>query len=602
MIKKKSSITRSLSSKRSMNKNNKLRVLVLIISVAIIVPALLMGKNISQSKLFSFAADTCDIQVSAGSSIQSALDIIQPGQTICLSPGIYHERLFTKRAGTATAPITIRGTDIAKDPNLRFKTILYGTSSIININHSYYHLEGFAVDGQEMMKDLTFPTDPTQVPAFKSNNKSLAIKGKIIYIANDTAARDITGVVIHNMYLRRAGEECLRMRNNSNGNEISDSVIEWCGLFPKPSDGFDYHNGEGVYIGTSLTSTDQPMYANDQSRYNIVKNNIIHTYGSECFEVKENAHHNTLLQNECAYNLEPGNLNGSNIELRGQQNTIENNSIFSSAGVNIKLKSDSAAYNYGGNSIIRNTLTNATGDSVSNSQDNKGVLCGNSIEGTVSGLNKAELTSSCVDNTATPSPTIIPSATPTMMPSPTLTPTRTPTPTDKPTPTSTPLPTSLILKATITPIADAYTNASSKSSNYGTKSSIAVVSGSSIKTGYLKFNLLSFKDKTIKSAKLKMYVSDSSSNTISIKSVTDITWGEKTITYSNRPTTGTSIATLIPSKSSSFIEVDLTNYFMDKAGQTVSLGFDSNSTNTYEFASRDNSTSARRPVLTLEYN
>ena len=59
-------------------------------------------------------------------------------------------------------------------------------------------------------------------------------------------------------------------------------------------DQYKYHNAEGVYVGTSRKSTDQPLYANDTSNNIVVRDSTINTYGSECFEVKENAHHNRM--------------------------------------------------------------------------------------------------------------------------------------------------------------------------------------------------------------------------------------------------------------------------------------------------------------------
>ena len=53
-------------------------------------------------------------------------------------------------------------------------------------------------------------------------------------------------------------------------------MIQWCGLFAKEASATRYawHNGEGVYIGTSPKSTDQPMYAGDTSSGNVVSGNV----------------------------------------------------------------------------------------------------------------------------------------------------------------------------------------------------------------------------------------------------------------------------------------------------------------------------------------
>lgn len=317
-------------------------------------------------------------------TIQHGLDVAKPGTSIDLSPGIYHETLTTRINGSEAAPIVVRGGDNAKSKDRRYKTILYGSGRIVNIDHSYYRFEGFAIDGQEALAGKAYPTDPSKVTAFKDENRSIIKDSKLIYIGSDDATRYLTGIKIMNMYLRGAGGECIRLRNGAHHNEISDSVIEYCGMFGKDrgSDSFRYHNGEAIYIGTSPKSTTQPMYANDTSNNNIARRNIINTYGSECFNVKENANRNVFAGNECRYNLEPAEFSGSNVELRGDNNVVEGNLITESFGVNVKLKSDAADYDKGGNIIRNNTLSHAQKGNISN--DHKAaVICGNKLDSTI---------------------------------------------------------------------------------------------------------------------------------------------------------------------------------------------------------------------------
>ena len=87
--------------------------------------------------------------------------------------------------------------------------------------------------------------------------------GRLIYVGAADDSRDLTGITITNMFLNGAGGECVRLRNNAHDNAITDSVIQYCGMFGKGDDDdrAAYHNGEGVYIGTSPNSDDQPMHA-----------------------------------------------------------------------------------------------------------------------------------------------------------------------------------------------------------------------------------------------------------------------------------------------------------------------------------------------------
>ena len=101
--------------------------------------------------------------------------------------------------------------------------------------------------------------------------------GRLVYVGAAEETRDLTGITITNMFLNGAGGECVRLRNNAHDNTVSDSVIQYCGLFGKGDDDerATYHNGEGVYIGTSPGSDDQPMHDNDTSSHNVVTRNII---------------------------------------------------------------------------------------------------------------------------------------------------------------------------------------------------------------------------------------------------------------------------------------------------------------------------------------
>lgn len=217
-------------------------------------------------------------------TIQRGLDLAKPGTVINLAPGIYRETLTTKVNGTEPAPIVVRGGDEAKSKDKRYKTIVYGSGRVLNVDHSYYKFEGFAIDGQEALAGKSYPADPAKIGAFKDENQSLIKDGRLIYIGSNDATRNLTGIRVNNMYLRGAGGECIRIRNAAHHNEISNSVIEYCGMFAKDrgAESFKYHNGEAVYIGTSPKSTTQPMYKNDTSNLNIVHGNIINTYGSEC--------------------------------------------------------------------------------------------------------------------------------------------------------------------------------------------------------------------------------------------------------------------------------------------------------------------------------
>ena len=184
------------------------------------------------------------------------------------------------------------------------------------------------------------------------------------------------------MYLKGAGGECVRIRNATTDTVVRNSVITWCGMFAK--DGgttkFKYHNGEAVYIGTSPNSTTQPMYANDTTHNIQVLGNRMWTYGSECFNVKENSYGNRMEGNDCQANTEPTTFNGSLVELRGSNNEVVNNSVSGSLGYALKIASNSG-YSSAGNSARANSFSaQAAAPVVNNSTQAQGSFCGNTVD------------------------------------------------------------------------------------------------------------------------------------------------------------------------------------------------------------------------------
>jgi hypothetical protein len=314
-------------------------------------------------------------------TIQAALEKATPGTVVNLAPGVYHEQPTTVRDGAPGAPITIKGPETGTDRSGRYQAVLYGTGRIFNIDHSYITLDGFTIDGQEQLATVPYPTDLRTIDAFKQSVQDRVEDGRLVYIGSDEKTRDLTGITISNMFLNGAGGECVRLRNNAHGNTITDSVIQYCGMYGKSGDDGDraeYHNGEGVYIGTSPKSDDQPMHDNDTSSANVVSRNIIRTFGSECFNIKENAHDNVFEDNTCSDNAESAEFEGSNVELRGYANAVRNNRISDSAGYTIKIQSDSKKYDRGGNSVENNRLSDSAAEAFKiKSAAPQGRMCGN---------------------------------------------------------------------------------------------------------------------------------------------------------------------------------------------------------------------------------
>jgi hypothetical protein len=299
-------------------------------------------------------------------TIQAALDDAEPGTEINLSEGVYRERLTTRMNGTADHPIVIKGPEHGKDPAERHRATVVEKSRVVNINHSHYVLEGFTIDGQEKLLGADYPTSLDDIDAFKRRVQDKVADSKLIYVGSADTSRDLTGITIQDMFLTGAGGECIRLRNNAHGNTITASVIQYCGLFGKDvgDSKTEFHNGEGVYIGTSPGSDDQPMAANDAGYDNRIEANIIRTYGTECLDVKENAHDNVFEDNTCSDNAESTKDGGSLVELRGHDNVVRDNRISHSRGYGVKIRSDEKKYDKGGNVVTGNRISNTAGKAI----------------------------------------------------------------------------------------------------------------------------------------------------------------------------------------------------------------------------------------------
>jgi hypothetical protein len=295
------------------------------------------------------------VDAAHATTIQAALNRARPGDVIQLQPGVYETTrpLQTRRAGQANHPITIKGPEAGLDISQRNKAVVMGSGHVFDIDHSYYALEGFTINGQPDLPFDKIPTTPKKLLSYKDKHQSQIADSRLIYIGN--SSRNVTGTVITNMFLTGAGGECVRMRNFTTNSKVSNSLIYRCGFVAK-SQNYRYHNGEGVYIGTSTDSTDQPYHKNDHSNHNLVQKNVIQTFAAECVDIKEHAERNIVDSNQCLYGLGPESADESILEVRGKNNQITNNVIQHSWGYGIKLWSDTASSG-GANIVAGNYLS-----------------------------------------------------------------------------------------------------------------------------------------------------------------------------------------------------------------------------------------------------
>jgi cell division septation protein DedD len=206
-------------------------------------------------------------------------------------------------------------------------------------------------------------------------------------------------------------------------------------------------------------------------------------------------------------------------------------------------------------------------------------------------------------------PTQTPTRTPTGAPTATNTPTRTPTATQTPTgvipPTPTPTatatatqtPTSTAVPGntfTFAPVADAYVNSGSTPTNYGAVTTLRVDASPDLHS-YLRFSVQGLSGKVTR-ATLRIFANSSSSLGCNANSVSDNTWTESTINYSNAPLVGGVIGSSTSFGAGVWITIDVTTYITGNG--TYNLGLTTPSSTAISFASRE--AAANAPQLIVE--
>jgi hypothetical protein len=318
-------------------------------------------------------------------TIQDALDVARPGTIIHLERGVYEEEPKTRIDGTNERPIVVEGQERGMSLSDRYKTVLYGIGHVFTIQNNHYVLRGFTIDGEQGLEEhrplATWPTRPSAIYAFKQSVQGFVENSHPI-VVDGGPHKDVTGTVIDDMWISSASGECVRFRDGASGGIVENSVIEWCGLearsIPRT---YPYHNGEGVYIGTSPKSTSETRHLDDPTNHITVTKDRIFTFGSECVDIKENAFDNSVVSVSCGYNQEPLSDQGSNLEIRGYGNIVRDNVIIHSRGYGVKIASDAPRYDNGSNSVEDNVFMSQRGAAIVKLDNAKeGHLCGNTLE------------------------------------------------------------------------------------------------------------------------------------------------------------------------------------------------------------------------------
>ncbi len=304
-------------------------------------------------------------------SIQQAMQLAQPGDTIHLARGHYYQDVYTVRDGEPGKPITLVGTREA---------VVHGLTSnrIFQVHHDYISLIGFTIDG------LRRKAEPNRMGAFRE---------KLLYVIGYDVRDGVQHLRVLNMTFRNAGEECVRLKYFARYNEIAYSTFHDCGIWDFV---FDAHGvvGEAVYIGTSSKQWDINLTIEpDITAHNWVHHNIIDTQGNECVEAKEGTERNLIEYNICTGQKDP---NSGGIVSRGKANIIRYNEIHGSVGAGVRLGGhvvDGIQYGVD-NEVYGNLITGSQAGGVKILVAEQARICGNVLRDNPGGATSGDFADS----------------------------------------------------------------------------------------------------------------------------------------------------------------------------------------------------------------
>lgn len=288
-------------------------------------------------------------------TIQKAIDIAAAGDIIHLSDGIYMQDMVTKKDGTRDNPITITGSQSAIVKG-------GGNARILEINHDNIILENFTIDGLH-----------------GKGKDGSDYRDKLIYVQGKEKKAGVTGLKIRKMKIKNAGGECIRLRYFAQKNEISENVIENCGIHDFIFDAGG-KNGEGIYVGTAPEQTKDgknPTSSADKSDENWIHNNNINTQGNECVDIKEGSSGNIVENNSCTGQKDK---ESAGLDSRGNGNIFRNNNVFDNMGAGIRLGGDTEKDGIK-NDVYSNTLRNNAGGGIKAMRWPQKKICSNEMIG-----------------------------------------------------------------------------------------------------------------------------------------------------------------------------------------------------------------------------
>jgi PKD repeat protein len=156
---------------------------------------------------------------------------------------------------------------------------------------------------------------------------------------------------------------------------------------------------------------------------------------------------------------------------------------------------------------------------------------------------------------------------------------------------------------TLNPIADSYVSSSNLTGNYGGLTTMKVREGDGTSANpnyrtYLKFDI-SGVGSTVTVLKLRVFVTDASANLESVYLVSNNSWTETTINYSNAPAiSGTALGTTSAAPLGAYVDIVLNPSTFPSGSSTLTLAIKSSATDSFIVSSREDPTNKPQLVVT----
>ena len=264
------------------------------------------------------------LTVEPGQSIQAAIELAQPGDTIELKDGEHTEDVVTVRDGEPDKRITITGSREA---------VLKGTGKegrLFQVHHDYITVNGITLDGK------IGPGDKEEHFVDKGLYAHGNRQTRVIKKYGQEFRSAIDGLIVSNLKIINFGGECVRLRDHVTSAEMFGCHIQNCGVWDFVFGNMESVNGESIYIGTSQNQwMDGKNYVDgpDECKYIHVHHNVLLSEANE-LDVKESSSHILVEHNVCSTQKDP---NSACLDSRSDKVIFRYNEVHGNEGAGVRI-------------------------------------------------------------------------------------------------------------------------------------------------------------------------------------------------------------------------------------------------------------------------